>query len=134
MDALQGLVMGSSWAGLPPAGKLFLVIGAAMGARVALSTLRWVYAFFLRPAINVKKLGAWGVVTVLSAPAPAPAPHRSKKKHLLRAQTQRHRSRYFRRGCLAALCGGEGNKCWERSKLVVCSVVQAMVGPDSAGP
>ena len=79
MDALQGLVMGSSWAGLPPAGKIFLVIGAGMGARVALSALRWLYAFFLRPAINVKKLGAWGVVTVLSAPAPAPSPHRSKE-------------------------------------------------------
>jgi len=63
MDAVSGLVLGSSWAGLPPAGKIFLAIGAIMGARVALSTLRWVYAFFLRPAINVKKLGAWGVVT-----------------------------------------------------------------------
>ena len=57
MDAVQDMVLGTAWTSLPPAGKVFFSVGAVMGLSFALRVLRWVWAFFLRPAVNLKKLG-----------------------------------------------------------------------------
>jgi len=70
MDAVQDMVLGPAWASLPPAGKVFFSVGAVMGLSFALRVLRWVWAFFLRPAVNLKKLGKWGIVTVSARSTP----------------------------------------------------------------